>query len=127
MITNKTLSLEEILSANDLAPVPIDVPEWGGRVFVGGLSGDARDELEERFGEAGTNIGIRATIVARGLRNEDGTPMEVSAKQVHELGQKSAGVLNRLALRIQELSGMTKEDVEKLEKNLEDAPSGGSG
>ena len=121
------LTLDQILAADDLKPVPVDCPEWGGRVFVRGLSGEARDKIEERVSAGGSMIGLRALLVSEGLCQEDGTPYGMTPQQVDQLGSKSAGVLSRLADRIQSLSGMSAEDVERLEKNLETTPSDGSG
>ncbi len=121
------LTLDQILAADDLKPVPVDCPEWGGRVFVRGLSGEARDEIEEMVSGNKSMVGLRAMVVSRGLCMEDGTPFDMSAQQIDQLGSKSAGVLNRLAEAIQSRSGMTEEDVERLEKNSEETSSGGSG
>lgn len=123
MITNKVLSLEDILAADDRKPHPVDVPEWGGRVYVRGMSGVQREELERE----GLEYGLASRIVAFGLCGENGEEMGWTAKQVHELGSKSAGVLLRLASKVQQLSGMSAADVEELEKNSETTPSAGSG
>ena len=112
----QNLKLSDILSANDLEVEAIDVPEWGGRVFVHGLSGNARDEINQRMDSGESLVGLRALIASRGLCDEDGTEWTLTVKQVHELGEKSAGVLERIVDRIQDLSGLTDESRKELEK-----------
>lgn len=43
----KILSADEILAADDLAMELVDVPEWGGSVYVLALTGEQRGALEK--------------------------------------------------------------------------------
>ena len=124
---NGALTKEQILGAEDRKVVPIECPEWGGRVYVRPLSGEQRDELEERYGNAESVIGIRAWIAASGMCDGKGESLDWSAREVDMLGQKSAASLDRVASRIQEISGISNKDVEELEKNSGTVQSDGSG
>ena len=42
----KFLTRNEILAVDDLQTQKVDVPEWGGSVYVRGLTGSERDALE---------------------------------------------------------------------------------
>lgn len=121
------LTKEQILAADDRHVISIDCPEWGGVVFVRPLSGEARDELEERFSNSESMIGIRAWIAAAGLCDESGESMGFSPREVDQLASKSASTLDKIAAKVQAISGMTKADVEELEKNSGNGMSDDSG
>ena len=40
------LTRDQILQANDLVTETVEVPEWGGSVFVKSLTGVERDQFE---------------------------------------------------------------------------------
>jgi hypothetical protein len=69
---------------------------------------------------------IRAKLVALSLVNGDGQQV-FTDKDLFALGKKSALALDRIFTVAQELSGISKEDVEELAKNLESVPSDASG
>ena len=43
----KLLSRDEILAASDLTKELVEVPEWGGSVYVRAMTGTERDSYEE--------------------------------------------------------------------------------
>ena len=126
MIDN-VLSKEALLSADDRQVETVPAPEWGGLVYVRPLSGNQRDELEERYQDDKSMIGIRAWIAAAGLCDRDGTSMGFTPAEVKELGDKSGAALDRVAAVVKRISVMTAEDVQELEKNSEDDQSDSSG
>lgn len=127
MGSNGALTKAQILGADDRKVSHVDCPEWGGRVYVRPMSGEQRDELEERAVNADSNVGIRAWIAAAGICDSKGEPLNFSAKETDMLGQKSAAALSRVALKVQDISGMTVEAVEELEKNSGGDQKGSSG
>ena len=126
------LTREQILDAQDLQTEVVEVPEWGGSVKVQGMTGRDRDAFEaeiiERKGkDFNVNMqNIRAKLVSLSLVNGDGQRV-FTDKDVAALGKKSAVALDRIFTVAQKLSGISKEDVEELAKNLESVPSDASG
>lgn len=126
------LDRNAILGADDLGRETVDVPEWGGAVHVRGLTAAERDAYEASLMDA-TRTGKRTKITPK-LQNakarmavlciiDDKGDRVFTDADADALGKKSASALNRIVEAIQELSGMSEEDIEELEKN---SPSGQS-
>ena len=101
----------------------VAVPEWGGDVLVGTLTGKQRDKFETEFasaskGERGMD-NIRAKLCAFSLRDEDGNSI-FTLKDVNELGTKSAAALDRVFTAALSLNGFTQSDVDELAGNSEE-------
>lgn len=130
----KLLGKDAILKAEDLPRETVPVDEWeaDASVLVRGLMGDERDSYEQSLAKVRrvgkkteitpTLDNIKARLCVIAIIDEEGNRVftDVDAKA---LGQKSALVLNRIVDVIERLSGMTKEDLEELTGNLEDAQS----
>ena len=120
------LTLDQILEANDLARELVDVPEWGGAVYVQALSGIERDAWEESIIEirgSGKNTttkavltNMRAKLCARCIVDEHGERL-FSDVDVEALGKKSAGALDRVFAIAQKKSGLSEGDVDELVGN----------
>ncbi len=118
------LSRDEILSASDLNVEEVDVPEWGGSVLVRTMTGAERDRMESEFlAERTTNV--RARLAAVVLCDEAGRRL-FSDQDIALLGAKSGAALDRVFAVAMHLNGMTKRDVDELEKNSEAILSDGS-
>lgn len=122
----------DVLSKDDTQTDYVNVPEWGYRLKVRGLMGDERDRYETSFVTFVGNQRVmnmnnaRARLVALGVIDEDGKRVFTTAQAV-ELGKKSAVALERVFSRIQELSGMTDEDIKKMVTVLGNGQTGGDG
>jgi len=125
------LNREAILAAKDLPRELVEVPEWGGAVYVRALTGAERDQfeasiVEQRGRDVRMNMrNIRAKLVALTVVDEDGQRI-FTDDDVAALGGKSAAALDRLFAVAQRLSGLSKEDVEELAKNSESGQSADS-
>lgn len=125
------LNREAILAAEDLPRELVEVPEWGGAVYVRALTGAERDQfeasiVEQRGRDVRMNMrNIRAKLVALTVVDEDGQRI-FTDDDVAALGGKSAAALDRLFAVAQRLSGLSKEDVEELAKNSESGQSADS-
>lgn len=119
MKKEKILGRDEILNAPDLPFVKVEVPEWGGAVFVRGLSGGERDEFETKIlGTKGSSLkNARAKLVAMGTFDESGTLL-FAESDVEALGKKSGKALDRLFSAIRKESGLLDADVMELVKNF---------
>ncbi len=116
------LTRDQILSVPDLQREMVHVPEWGGDVYVRGLTGSERDALEagmlERKGKT-TSIRLdhlRARLLSMTIVDEEGKSL-FGPEDVVALGSKSAVALERCFAVARRLSGFTEQDVEELIKN----------
>lgn len=99
-----------ILAAQDLQPMPLDVPEWGGTIYVRGLSAaeaesHAREMIEAQ--KAGREIAdlvmVRAVLTC--TCDASGAPLFTIA-DLGALAKKSAPAISRVFRTIERLSGM---------------------
>lgn len=121
--TLPVLDRDQILRADDRRVERVPVPEWGGAVFCRGLTGSERDAYESGVytGKGVNLVNVRARLCALGMCDANGKTLFNDA-DIILLAQKNAAPLDRCYDKIRDLSGMTPEDVEELEKNLEPAP-----
>lgn len=123
----KILTRAEILAADDIPRELVEVPEWGGSVYVRGLTAMERSEfenlmlgLENRRIKVGKSDDMTIQMDMRVLRVRLSALCMVDEKgnrlfgddEVEALGRKSADALNRIFVVAQRLSGMTSDDVE---------------
>ena len=126
----KALGREDILKAVDLDTELVEVPEWGGEVWVRGMTGSERDAFEasiifpdRKSGEAGKvdMKDLRAKLCAKSMCNEEGK-LIFSESDVKALSQKSAVALQRVFKVAQKLSGIGDDDLEDMKESLEERP-----
>ena len=126
-LLNKILGRDDVLKADDLVKELVEVPEWGGSVYVKGMSGTERDAyessiMEQRGNKREVNLSnFRAKLVAFSVCDEDGKLL-FSQKDVAEIGKKSAAALQRVYDVATKMSAISKEDVEELTEELENSP-----
>ncbi len=120
------LTKEQILAAADLPEEVVDVPEWGGKVLIRGMTGAERDAFEEsvmvtRGNNRELNLrNFRAKLVALSIVDPVTKERMFSDNEVAELGKKSARALQRVFEAALRLNGMTAESVEELTKSAEE-------
>ncbi len=123
----KLLSRAEILAAEDLTRELVEVPEWGGAVYVRGLTAAEYDAITVSAIEgSGKNhhvnlANLRVKIVAASVVDEDGKRL-FSDSDIKALGNKSAAALQRVFSVAQRLSGLGDEALEKATKELKENP-----
>lgn len=110
------LSRDQILQANDITHVDVDVPEWGGVVRVRMLTGIEREAFENYFTAPGKKVDLRARLCSTCLVDENGARLFADA-DIPALAAKSGAALDRVYEAIKRLNKLSKEDVEDLEKN----------
>jgi len=67
------LSKAAILAADDSKKIEVEVPEWGGSVFLKVMSGTERDRFESEFVDGNRNVEmVRAKLVSKCLCDESG-------------------------------------------------------
>ena len=114
-----TLTAADIFAAHDEEIKEVEVPEWGGVVYVKGMTGAERDRYEKTFMEwrekKGKLTNMRASMLVMCLVDENGRRLFTSSSSdIEALGAKSAKVLDRLWDVARDMCGMTTEDVEEL-------------
>jgi hypothetical protein len=132
------LTADQILAADDLPREQVEVPEWGGTVWVRTLTGRERDAWEETFVKVQRNAkgrvlsvkenltNIRARLSALVICDSAGTRLFTDA-QVNELAAKSGAALDRVFDTAQRINKMSDQDIEELAGNLESGQSDDSG
>jgi hypothetical protein len=115
------LSKQAILGANDLERKEINVPEWGGRVYVRTMSGSERDSFEERT-LSQPYKDLRARLAVATVCDRDGVLL-FGDDDVSALTKKSSKALDRVFAVATRLSGLSRDDIEDLKKNSSVTPS----
>jgi hypothetical protein len=127
------LTAEQILAASDIETEAVDVPEWGGKVFIHGLSAVEVDSYNRSLvvmdGKGNTKVGrlenVRASLVVRCLVDEDGERL-FQDHQAKQLGAKSSAVIQRLWEIARRLSRMDDEQEEAEVEAFDAAQDGGN-
>lgn len=119
MSDRNVLNAEAILAAADLAPVWVDVPEWGGGVYVRAMSGVERDAFDAELAEGGPDAvltNIRARLVARCASDAEGARV-FQDSDIPALGEKSGAALDRVFTVAQRLNRLTEASIASAEGN----------
>lgn len=114
----KALTKQQILEASDLKKEKVEVPEWGGYVFVRTLTGAEFDQYERSIieGRKVNLSNVRAKLASRTIVDDDGKRLFTEA-EAKALGGKSAKALDRVYDVAARLNGVGPKDVEELVKN----------
>ncbi len=131
----KQLTRKEILETKDFRLEPVDVPEWGGVVYVKTMSGEERDRFEdevikrrdEKSGLPSSIVGLKVLIVSLTACDAEGKRLFAGDGDEKKLAEKSAAAIDRLWAKAQELSHLTDEAVEELAEGFTKGRSDTSG
>ncbi len=134
-MTSKALTASDILTADDMTRERVEVPEWGGHLFIRMITAEERDAFEAScFEQRGrgrkrttefNQKNLRARLVVLTAVDADGNRL-FSEDQVNALGLKSAAALDRCYEKAQELNKFSDDDIEALEGNSGAVRSDGS-
>jgi hypothetical protein len=123
-----SLNKQEILQADDVVKELVHVPEWGGDVYVKGMTGAERDKFEASIvkmtGKEQTfnMTNFRAKLASMTICDEQGKRL-FSDADIIELSNKSANALQRIFTVAQRLSGIGDNDVKELTEGLKANPT----
>ncbi|HEY1603849.1 MAG TPA: hypothetical protein VGG64_29880 [Pirellulales bacterium] len=118
-------------AADDVQRELVAVPEWGGDIWVRGVSGKVRDEYEASFVQRKgrkTKVDMqnaRARLVVLSCVDEQGA-LVFDDSDVKWLGDKGALPLERIYSVAARLSGITDLDLGELVKKSEETPGSAS-
>ena len=124
----RALSRDAIFEVADLPLIAVEVPEWGGAVWVKPMTAAGRDAFESDVSDAEGNIdrsNFRANLVVRCAVDPDTGKRLFRDNDAAALGAKNALPINRVFEVAAKASGLTPEDVAGLEGNS-DGRDGGS-
>lgn len=122
------LTRQQILAADDHRREPLDVPEWGGTVYVRTLTGNEIDRLQATMQQTNgksrrQNLdNFRARLAIATVCDENGGDL-FQVGDVAALALKSAKPLTRVFNLAIKLNGISEDDVEELTKNSDSVPS----
>lgn len=118
------LTKEQILKAKDYDIEEMEVPEWGGSIYLRAMTGMNRDRFEhvamKMVGDSENMIGVRARLAAWSICDADGNFL-FTDEDAEELGKKNGAVLDRIFERAQKINRITEAEVVELEKKSESA------
>lgn len=128
------LKRDDILRADDLRYVDVEVPEWGGVVRVRTLTGTERSQYQAsvfEFGADGKSVRYvleyaDLKLAALSLVDPETGERMFSLEEIEVLGRKSAQALDRVVEAARRLSALTARDVEELAGGLGGTPNGAS-
>ena len=121
------LDKNAILKADDLKKELVNVPEWGGDVYVRGMTGADRDKFEASIVQTRGKdqtlnmVNIRAKLASMTICDEKGNRI-FTETDVKDLSNKSAHALQRIFVVAQKLSGIGDDDVKELAEGLQENP-----
>ena len=126
-----TLTRDAILAADDLPRERVEVPEWGGEVYLRAMTGTEREAYEgliadrEKAGPKGAGMSaveLLCELVARTACDELGLLLFEPA-DIPALKTRNATVLVRLSEQAMRMNRLTEMDIKDLEKNSGGGPS----
>jgi len=125
------LTKSQIFEKNDLPTEEVDVPEWGGSVFVRKFTSEDKDNFDiliaKKSDEDKIDLhNLRAKLCVFTIVDEDGKCL-FSEEDVEALGRKSATAIERIFTVSQRLNNLGLEAVKEIEKNSESGQSEDSG
>ncbi len=130
LVAKTFLTAVEILSAKDIDEAEINLPQWGGDVVVRGLSSEEHEKVvqdsmegpikDRKFSMIGYNARMAVACTYDGLA-KDGGKKTFNDSHLALLRKKASGPVAAIAKKVQELSGLGEEEVEKMKEDLEHA------
>lgn len=124
------LTLEDIRRSDDLKRESVDVPEWGGTVYVRELTGRDKDRFDEAVyanTKAGEVIrGVRVLLVCLSVCDDQGVRLFADT-DLEWLADKSGAIIERLYEAASRLNGLGAEAFEDTKKNSGSDPNDAPG
>lgn len=126
--TPQALTRDVILGLRDREIVAVDVPEWGGVVYVRSLTAAERDRWEHGLEAERGTLGfanVRASLAALSICDQDGNRLFADGDTTL-LAEKNALPLDHIFAACQRLNGLGREEIAVLMDFLGVPPAGGS-
>ncbi len=116
------LKRDDILKAQDLRSIDIDVPEWGGSVKIQTMTGAARQIFQNSVNKkSGVPDNMMERLIIATVIDDNGEPLFIPS-DIPALAKKSAVALTRVFEAAAELNGLTAKAVDEIVGELEPIP-----
>ena len=125
MSESKVLGKLDFLKPRELRKKLVEVPEWGGSVWVQEMTAGGREQFDEWVVKNNHKAGIRLRILIETAVDEKGALL-FSDLDIPDLALKSGKAIERLSDVGMRLSGMSEEAKVEGIKNSEPDPSADS-
>ncbi len=117
----KALTKEEILAADDMTIKSVEVPEWGGTVYIRTMSSEERDRFEADWvnSKGGREIGManfRARSLVLTICDAEGVRL-FDDSDVALLAAKSIQAIEPIFVASQKLNRISDDDIQELAGN----------
>lgn len=113
-----SLTRAQILAARtDRKPVRLEVPEWGGEVFVRVLS--AKDQMELSEGIKPSEMPVK--VILHCLVDEQGNRI-LQDEDAEALGEEEFPVIMRVFAAVAKLNGLSTKELEEAVESFRPAP-----
>jgi hypothetical protein len=128
---NGALTAAEIHACDTRPLERVEVPEWGGHVFVRTMGGNERDEFDLSFVDEDTGkrnlAGIRARVAVACVCDANGKRLFTNTQDLEKLSIANGAALDRVFEIAGRLNRLTEKDIKDLVGNSSGAPSATSG
>ena len=111
---------DKILGASDIKREPMEIAEWDATIEVRSMNGAQRARMmRESYNPDTKEVNWDyASLIIAGTYDPDTNELIFAETDRDELNQKHGGVLEKIAMRILELSGLSDDSLREAEKNL---------
>lgn len=94
-MTKFLTSKDDILKSEDSKPIELDVPEWGGKILIGAVSGENREKWEKEFVKKPQPPTVRAMLISFAVVDHAGK-LIFTEKDIEALNKKNWRALDRV-------------------------------
>lgn len=111
---------DKILNAKDIKEDIMEIEEWDVTLLVRGMTGQQRADLLQSALDDDGKVNMASAypiILVSSIYDPDTREHIFTKKDIALLNEKSGGVMERIAMRCMQLSGLSKEDVSTARKN----------
>ena len=116
------LNRDQILQADDIRKIVLEVPEWGGAVTIQTMTGAARQIFQNSVNKkSGIPDNMMERLIIATVIDDKGEPLFVPS-DIPALAKKSAVALNRVFEASAELNGLTAKSVDDIAGESEPTP-----
>ena len=120
------LSREAILAAEAIKPIRIEVPEWGGYVFITRVSAaDWMGIQDSLINEERSNAIWTGKVLSLSIVDENGNRL-FTENDIPSLMSKSLSAVNRLFRAADSINDFTGKGLKEAEKNSDEGAGGDS-
>ena len=111
----RMLTVEQIMTANDIVERDVDVPQWGGTVRIRGLTKGQHQQLRKR---ATSRSQVDTDRLEMLLFSESVVEPRFTLEQAQSLRDKAAAPFERVMKAVLEINGLADGAVEEAEADF---------